>query len=203
MYSCSLRTYCRISCVERLSDFSTNFCALMAFTHQLCLLESLVFYVPVQAITQQYCHGKMRNRRNSSVKLDLYARIVFKTILQHQDPNTGLVSDHPSGHAWIRDNVYSILSVWALSLAYKKFRDYDEDRAKAYESERACIKTMRGLLVAMTKQKEKIEAFKEDPSPINSIHAKFENKTGLAVVGDSEWGHLQVDINENFRQCNC
>ena len=47
----------------------------------------------------------MKNRKNSSVKLDSYASSVFKTILQYQDPNTGLVSDHVNGHAWIRDNV--------------------------------------------------------------------------------------------------
>ena len=137
----------------------------------------------------------MKGRRKSStVKLDLYAKIVFKTILQHQDPNTGLMSDNENGHAWIRDNVYSILSVWALSLAYKKYSDYDEDRAKSNELERACIKCMRGLLAVMTRQRHKIEQFKENPSPLNSVHAKFGYKTGLPVVGDSEWGHLQVSI---------
>lgn len=37
--------------------------------------------------------------------------------------------------AWVRDNVYSILSVWALGLAYRKNADRDEDKAKAYELE--------------------------------------------------------------------
>lgn len=37
--------------------------------------------------------------------------------------------------AWVRDNVYSILSVWGLSLAYRKNADRDEDKAKAYELE--------------------------------------------------------------------
>ena len=49
---------------------------------------------------------------------------------------TGLLpgsSDQPD--AWIRDNVYSIVSVWALSLAYRKNADRDEDKAKAYELE--------------------------------------------------------------------
>lgn len=49
---------------------------------------------------------------------------------------TGLLpgsSDHPD--AWVRDNVYSIVSVWALSLAYRKNADRDEDKAKAYELE--------------------------------------------------------------------
>lgn len=40
--------------------------------------------------------------------------------------------------AWIRDNVYSIYGVWALSLAYRKTADVDEDRAKAYELEQVC-----------------------------------------------------------------
>ena len=53
-----------------------------------------------------------------------------------QDPVTGLLpktADSP--HAWVRDNVYSILSVWGLSLAYRKTADRDEDKAKAYELE--------------------------------------------------------------------
>lgn len=53
-----------------------------------------------------------------------------------KDPVTGLLSgtaDLP--HAWVRDNVYSILSVWGLSLAYRKNADRDEDKAKAYELE--------------------------------------------------------------------
>ena len=36
--------------------------------------------------------------------------------------------------------------------------------------------------------------FIENPTPLNSIHAKFGYKTGLPVVGDAEWGHLQVLI---------
>ena len=36
------------------------------------------------------------------------------------------------GDAWVRDNVYSILAVWGLSLAYKKNADVDEDRARAH-----------------------------------------------------------------------
>ncbi|CAB1345581.1 unnamed protein product [Coregonus sp. 'balchen'] len=53
----------------------------------------------------------MRSRSNSGVKLDNYARIVHQTILRHQDPVTGLLpasGDQPD--AWVRDNVYSILS---------------------------------------------------------------------------------------------
>jgi phosphorylase kinase alpha/beta subunit len=103
------------------------------------------------------------------------------------------VSENQNGHAWVRDNVYSTLGVWALSLAYKKTADYDEDRAKAYELERSSIKCMRGLLTAMTRQSDKIERFKDNLSASDSIHAKFARKTGLPVVGDGEWGHLQID----------
>lgn len=61
-----------------------------------------------------------------------------------QDPVTGLLppkinwntyksgsSDYEDG--WVRDNVYSILAVWGLSLAYNKNADMDEDRARAHE----------------------------------------------------------------------
>lgn len=53
-----------------------------------------------------------------------------------QDAVTGLLpasADHQD--AWVRDNVYSILAVWALGLAYRKNADRDEDKAKAYELE--------------------------------------------------------------------
>lgn len=49
---------------------------------------------------------------------------------------TGLLpagAEHPD--AWVRDNVYSILAVWGLGLAYRKNADRDEDKAKAYELE--------------------------------------------------------------------
>ena len=53
---------------------------------------------------------------------------------------TGLFPASPSNkHAWIRDNVYSILSVWGLSMAYKKNADMDEERAKTYELEQVSL----------------------------------------------------------------
>lgn len=59
---------------------------------------------------------------------------------------TGLfaASEHNS-HAWVRDNVYSILAVWGLSLAYRKTADLDEDLAKAYELEQVMAYTKRIL----------------------------------------------------------
>ncbi|XP_037887807.1 probable phosphorylase b kinase regulatory subunit alpha isoform X6 [Glossina fuscipes] len=114
--------------------------------------------------------------------------------MSHQEPVTGLFpASNINSHAWIRDNVYCILAVWGLSMAYKKIADQDEDRAKCYELEQSCVKLMRGLLMAMMNQKDKVEKFKITQNPLDSLHAKYSSKNGQPVVGDSEWGHLQID----------
>lgn len=126
--------------------------------------------------------------------MDYYQRIVHRLIMDNQEPVTGLFPASPTNpHAWIRDNVYCILAVWGLSMAYKKIADQDEDRAKCYELEQSCVKLMRGLLMAMMNQKSKVEDFKISKKPCDSLHAKFSSKTGQPVVGDDEWGHLQID----------
>ncbi|RXM96517.1 Phosphorylase b kinase regulatory subunit alpha, skeletal muscle isoform [Acipenser ruthenus] len=110
------------------------------------------------------------------------------------DPVTGLLpASEEQRHAWVRDNVYSILSVWALALAYRKNADRDEDKAKAYELEQSVVKLMRGLLQCMMRQLEKVEKFKYSQSPMDALHAKYSTKTCATVVGDDQWGHLQVD----------
>ncbi|XP_008318790.1 phosphorylase b kinase regulatory subunit alpha, skeletal muscle isoform isoform X2 [Cynoglossus semilaevis] len=141
----------------------------------------------------------MRSRSNSGVKLDNYVRIIHQTILKHQNPVTGLLPggpDHPD--AWVRDNVYSILSVWALSLAYRKNADRDEDKAKAYELEQSVVKLMRGVLQCMMRQLDKVEKFKYSRSTSDSLHAKYNTSTCATVVGDDQWGHLQVDATSLF-----
>nr|XP_045617193.1 probable phosphorylase b kinase regulatory subunit alpha isoform X1 [Procambarus clarkii] len=141
----------------------------------------------------------MRSRSNSGVRLDYYHRIVYRTILRHQDAVTGLLpASNENHHAWVRDNLYSILAVWGLSMAYKKNADLDEDRAKTYELEQSCVKLMRGLLTCMMQQKDKVEKFKHTQAPIDSLHAKYSSKTGQAVVRDNEWGHLQIDATSLF-----
>ncbi|XP_064122736.1 probable phosphorylase b kinase regulatory subunit alpha isoform X5 [Macrobrachium nipponense] len=141
----------------------------------------------------------MRSRSNSGVRLDYYHRIVYRTILKYQDAVTGLLpTNKENEHAWVRDNLYSMFAVWGLSMAYKKNADLDEDRAKTYELEQSCVKLMRGLLTAMMQQKEKVEKFKQTQAPIDSLHAKYSSKTGLMVVGDGEWGHLQIDATSLF-----
>uniref|UniRef100_A0A8B9NS33 Phosphorylase b kinase regulatory subunit n=1 Tax=Accipiter nisus TaxID=211598 RepID=A0A8B9NS33_9AVES len=136
----------------------------------------------------------MRSRSNSGVRLDGYGRLVQQTILRHQDAVTGLLpasADHQD--AWVRDNVYGILAVWGLGLAYRKNADRDEDKAKAYELEQSVVKLMRGLLQCMMRQVDKVEAFKYSQSTRDCLHAKYNTHTCATVVGDHEWGHLQMD----------
>lgn len=35
--------------------------------------------------------------------------------------------------------------------------------------------------------------FKQTQNPLDSLHAKYCSETGQIVVGDNEWGHLQID----------
>lgn len=128
------------------------------------------------------------------MRLDGFARLVHDTILCHQNPVTGLLpASSQKTDAWVRDNVYSILSVWALGLAYRKNADRDEDKAKAYELEQSVVKLMQGLLQCMMRQVAKVEKFKHTQSTKDCLHAKYDTPTCATVVGDDQWGHLQVD----------
>ncbi|TKS69634.1 Phosphorylase b kinase regulatory subunit alpha, liver isoform [Collichthys lucidus] len=136
----------------------------------------------------------MRSRSNSGVRLDGYARLVQETILCHQNPVTGLLpASAQKKDAWVRDNVYSVLAVWGLGMAYRKNADRDEDKAKAYELEQSVVKLMQGLLQCMMRQVAKVEEFKHTQSTKDCLHAKYDTPTCATVVGDDQWGHLQVD----------
>ncbi|MEM8545562.1 MAG: glycoside hydrolase family 15 protein, partial [Cyanobacteria bacterium P01_H01_bin.119] len=130
-------------------------------------------------------------------RLNDYYRQIQTVILSRQNPVTGLLpaSTAISVHgdytdAWVRDNVYSILAVWGLALAYRKI---DENQGRTYELEQSVVKLMRGLLFAMMQQAPKVEKFKETQHPLDALHAKYDTPTGNTVVGDTEWGHLQLD----------
>ena len=87
------------------------------------------------------------------------------------------------------------MAVWGLGLAYKKF---DDGEGRAYELELATVKCMRGLLVSMIRQAHKVELFKNNQTTLNCLHAKYNTQTGMTVVGDAEWGHLQIDATSIF-----
>uniref|UniRef100_A0A8C4N2P3 Phosphorylase b kinase regulatory subunit n=1 Tax=Eptatretus burgeri TaxID=7764 RepID=A0A8C4N2P3_EPTBU len=115
-------------------------------------------------------------------------------LLSRLNPVTGLLpASQEQPDAWIRDNVYCVLAVWGLGMAYRKNADRDEDKAKAYELEQSVVKLMRGLLQCMIGQVHKVERFKLTQSTADCLHAKYNTGTCAPVVGDSEWGHLQVD----------
>jgi len=135
-------------------------------------------------------------------KLDSYFQQVQDIILSRQDWVTGLLpaSTAVNVHgnytdAWVRDNVYSILAAWGLALAY---RPVDDDNGRTYLLEQSVVKLMRGLLTAMMRQAGKVEKFKHTQNPLDALHAKYDTKTGTAVVGDHEWGHLQLDATSLF-----
>uniref|UniRef100_A0AC34R2J9 Phosphorylase b kinase regulatory subunit n=1 Tax=Panagrolaimus sp. JU765 TaxID=591449 RepID=A0AC34R2J9_9BILA len=137
----------------------------------------------------------MRARTKSGVQLDQLMTIVEKTILVYQNPVTGLFennADYP-GHAWVRDNVYAAQALWAMYRTYRKNAEWDEDIAKANELSYTCIKIMQSLLECMMRQVDKVEQFKKNLRSIDCLHAKYSVQTKNPVVGDNQWGHLQID----------
>ena len=140
--------------------------------------------------------------KNATQILDNYYQQVSDIILARQNPITGLLpaSTAITAHgdytdAWVRDNVYSILAAWGLGMAYRKV---DDTQGRAFILEQSVVKLMRGLLVAMMKQSNKVEAFKYSQDPLDALHAKYATSTGDPVVGDDEWGHLQIDATSLF-----
>jgi phosphorylase kinase alpha/beta subunit len=138
----------------------------------------------------------------SLAQLDRYYEQVTQIILSRQNPITGLLpaSTSITAHgdytdAWVRDNVYSILAAWGVGLAYRRL---DESDGRTVLLEQSVVKLMRGLLVAMMRQSAKVECFKQTQDPLDALHAKYDTPTGDPVVGDDEWGHLQLDATSLF-----
>jgi phosphorylase kinase alpha/beta subunit len=139
---------------------------------------------------------------NRSQQLDRYYQQIQSIVLSRQNPITGLfpASTAITAHgdytdAWVRDNVYTILAVWGLALAYRKV---DAPPGRLFELEQSVVKLMRGLLFCMLRQAAKVEQFKQTQSPADALHAKYSTHTGDIVVGDDEWGHLQLDATSLF-----
>jgi len=140
--------------------------------------------------------------RASLDQLERYYQQVTRIILSRQHPVTGLLpaSTAITAHgdytdAWVRDNVYSILAAWGLGLAYRRL---DESDGRTVLLEQSAVKLMRGLLIAMMRQSDKVERFKQTLDPLDALHAKYDTATGDPVVGDDEWGHLQIDATSLF-----
>ena len=133
---------------------------------------------------------------NTKELLDKIYNEVSDVIIRRQHPVTGLLpaSTAVNTHgdytdAWVRDNVYSIMCVWALALAFRRHGD----KFRCDELSQCTIKLMRGLLQSMMRQADKVETFKTTFHPHDALHAKYDTRTGLPVVADHAWGHLQID----------
>ncbi|MCM8533497.1 MAG: glycoside hydrolase family 15 protein [Lentisphaeraceae bacterium] len=142
------------------------------------------------------------NTDDLKTKLDTFYKEVYQTILVRQDPLTGLfpastdINEHGDyTDAWVRDNVYTIQAVWGLALAYRKSGC---DNSRAYTLEQTVVKLMRGLLMSMLRQAAKVEVFKVTQNPMDALHAKYNTQSGTTVVGDDQWGHLQLDATAIF-----
>jgi phosphorylase kinase alpha/beta subunit len=128
-----------------------------------------------------------------------HAEIVF---LSRLTPGAGLLPASTArtvhgdySHAWTRDNVYSVMGLWALSCACRR---HDPTPERADRLAQAVRKVMRGLLVAMMGQADKVERFKHTQNPLHGLHAKYDADTGAPVVEDDGWGHLQIDATSLF-----
>lgn len=113
--------------------------------------------------------------------LESYYAQAEAIILAHEDPETGLMpasTAHPVHgnykHSWVRDNVYVILAVWGLWLAYRKLDN--DDRLES-----SVVRLMRGLLRAMMGQAAKVEKFKHTQHPQDALHALYDTHTGKTV----------------------
>ena len=152
----------------------------------------------LQRLTGPQQHDTMSSEKlNASRKLEAYYEEVRLCILERQDILSGLLpaSTAVNTHgdytdAWVRDNVYSILAAWGLALAYK---NQDQVSSQRYILEQSVVKLMRGLLLSMMRQAQKVERFKHTQHATDALHAKYSTRTGEPVVGDGEWGHLQLD----------
>ena len=77
-------------------------------------------------------------------------------------------------------------------------RKVDYDQGRTYELRQSVVKLMRGLMFCMMRQADKVEKFKFSQNVGDSLHAKYNTCTCEAVVGDNEWGHLQLDATSLF-----
>ncbi|MCT0203414.1 glycoside hydrolase family 15 protein [Synechococcus sp. CS-602] len=122
---------------------------------------------------------------------------IERAVLVRQHPISGLLPASTAntvhgnyGDAWVRDCVYSIQCVWGLALAHRRLNGASQ---RVFELEQRVLMLMRGLLVAMLRQADKVERFKNSLDRGDAIHAKFDTCRGEPVVADDGWGHLQLD----------
>ncbi|XP_034748196.1 phosphorylase b kinase regulatory subunit beta-like isoform X1 [Etheostoma cragini] len=126
-------------------------------------------------------------------KLDRYYNAVKTTILNYQSPTTGLFPVKTCStckEAKVRDSLFCAASAWALAMAHRRI---DDDMGRTHELEHSAIKCMRGILYCYMRQADKVEQFKQDPSPSKCLHSVFDVDTGDEVHSYNDYHHLQID----------
>uniref|UniRef100_A0AAR2KBG0 Phosphorylase b kinase regulatory subunit n=1 Tax=Pygocentrus nattereri TaxID=42514 RepID=A0AAR2KBG0_PYGNA len=108
-------------------------------------------------------------------------------------PTTGLFPVKTCSNyeeAKVRDSLYCAASAWALAMAYRRI---DDDMGRTHELEHSAIKCMRGILYCYMRQSDKVERFKQNPSPHTCLHSVFNVHTGDEVHSHDQYSHLQID----------
>ncbi len=128
-------------------------------------------------------------------QLDAYYEQARILILDQQDPVTGLLpvgatATVHDNHAWMRDNVYSILAIWGLAQAYHRRGD-DEDRRQ--QLEQAVVNLTRGLLLAVMGRFNKVEHDRYLLSLPDALRTRYTTCRSAPARGHEAWNHLQPD----------
>ncbi|CAF94482.1 unnamed protein product [Tetraodon nigroviridis] len=170
----------------------------------------------------------MRSRSNSGVKLDNYVRMVHQTILRHQPrsaplvgpgqrlqhpvrlgPQPGLQEERGPGRRQgqgLRAGA-GLESCWG-GPGVRECGQADERDPAVHHEAGVCPgpgpppgpSRLSGPPDPSVppSQMDKVEKFKYSRSTSDSLHAKYNTRTCATVVGDDQWGHLQVDATSLF-----
>ena len=125
----------------------------------------------------------------------LFFQLVKRQILRFQSPTTGLFPSMSNDvtEAVILDSIFCSAAIWAVYQAYHRL--IDDDHGAAHGLGQSAVKCMRGILMAWMRQsKDKVELFKANQSPKHALPSKVNLVTGLPIINESDYGHLQLDV---------
>lgn len=110
--------------------------------------------------------------------------------------NTDLIKAWTTGfnfHMALKLPIILLMETEIMFFLSKNKNEYKNSLVVSNASFQSVVKLMRGLLRSMMMQVNKLEKFKYGQNKTDSLHAKYCSKTGKTVVGDNQWGHLQID----------
>uniref|UniRef100_A0A0K2TG70 Phosphorylase b kinase regulatory subunit n=1 Tax=Lepeophtheirus salmonis TaxID=72036 RepID=A0A0K2TG70_LEPSM len=127
------------------------------------------------------------------IELNYYYGLAKRQLIKYQSPFTGLfpATSTTKNIGSVKESIYCAMSIWSLHIAY---RNLDFDKGKGTELRGHVVNCLRGIMTCWMKQAHKIEAFKKNQSPENSLHSKFNIETGEPIFSSEEYHHLQVNV---------